>query len=285
MATKDYVFVHTTSFFGHLDINIQAKSSPGLWLGQKGTPEISKKKKRCNNSFIPAVHHHFHLLQMLSRSVGSRGMSSRSMCSLPQNQQRCHISRAPSRTTITPFLCSSPHNFQPHSLQQRHLSFNSLISSLRHNRHRATSIANTSHYRGIITDTYPSTPLNKFNRKLIDLTRNPTNFLPIFDKCREIKESHLKPDLTTYHALLEAHERNNDLTSISRTLEEMELVGVQPTISAFNIGLRVCSSNNPGLDRTNQRQHELTICIPICYDLGRSFKRRHSHVGRDPGHD
>lgn len=212
-------------------------------------------------------------------------MSPRSMCLLPQIQQQCHISRAPSRTSITPFLCSSPHKVQPRNLQQRHLSFNSLISTIRHNRHRTTSFANTGHYRGIITDTYPSTPLNKLNRKLIDLARNPTSFLPIFDKCREIKQSHLKPDMTTYHVLLEAHERNNDLASISRTLEEMELVGIQPSISAFNIGLRVCSSSNSELNRPNQRQHELTVCILICYNLGRSFKRRHSHVGRDPEYD
>ncbi|KAG0332291.1 hypothetical protein BG000_010189 [Podila horticola] len=139
---------------------------------------------------------------MLSRSIGNKGMTPRSMRSLSQFQQQCHIARAP-----------------------------------------ATSLANTCHHRGIITDTYPSTPLNKFNRKLIDLARNPTNFLPIFDKCREIKDSNLKPDLTTYHVLLEAHERNNDLISISQTLEEMELVGVQPTISAFNIGLRAAASN------------------------------------------
>ncbi|KAF9311022.1 hypothetical protein BG003_007853 [Podila horticola] len=128
---------------------------------------------------------------MLSRSIGNKGMTPRSMRSLSQ----------------------------------------------------ATSLANTCHHRGIITDTYPSTPLNKFNRKLIDLARNPSNFLPIFDKCREIKDSNLKPDLTTYHVLLEAHERNNDLISISQTLEEMELVGIQPTISAFNIGLRAAASN------------------------------------------
>lgn len=63
--------------------------------------------------------------------------------------------------------------------------------------------------------------------------------LPIFDKCREIQELNLKPDLTTYTALLEAHERNNDLDSIMRTLEEMELIGISPSIRAFNIALKV----------------------------------------------
>lgn len=172
-------------------------------------------------------------------------MTPRSMRSLSQFQQQCHIARAPSKTTTILSHGSTPYNHQ-----QRQLSFNSLISTLRHNTHRATSLANTCHHRGIITDTYPSTPLNKFNRKLIDLARNPTNFLPIFDKCREIKDSNLKPDLTTYHVLLEAHERNNDLISISQTLEEMELVGIQPTISAFNIGLRVCSAHNSDLGHT-----------------------------------
>lgn len=95
--------------------------------------------------------------------------------------------------------------------------------------------------RGIITGTYPSTPLNKYNHKLITLLRDPQTCLPIFDKCREIQELNLKPDLTTYTVLLEAHERNNDLESIMKTLEEMELVGISPSISAFNIALRVCS--------------------------------------------
>ncbi|OAQ33574.1 hypothetical protein K457DRAFT_68527 [Linnemannia elongata AG-77] len=97
--------------------------------------------------------------------------------------------------------------------------------------------------RGIITGTYPSTPLNKYNHKLITLLRDPQTCLPIFDKCREIQELNLKPDLTTYTVLLEAHERNNDLESIMRTLEEMELVGISPSISAFNIALRAAGSN------------------------------------------
>ncbi|KAK5808876.1 hypothetical protein F5H01DRAFT_296833 [Linnemannia elongata] len=97
--------------------------------------------------------------------------------------------------------------------------------------------------RGIITGTYPSTPLNKYNHKLITLLRDPQTCLPIFDKCREIQELNLKPDLTTYTVLLEAHERNNDLESIMKTLEEMELVGISPSISAFNIALRAAGSN------------------------------------------
>lgn len=112
--------------------------------------------------------------------------------------------------------------------------YNSLISS-NTPRHRIPGT------RGIITGTYPSTPLNKYNRKLITLLKDPQTCLPIFDKCREIQELNLKPDLTTYTVLLEAHERNNDLESIMRTLEEMELVGISPSISAFNIALRVRS--------------------------------------------
>ncbi|KAG0366680.1 hypothetical protein BGZ54_005028 [Gamsiella multidivaricata] len=95
--------------------------------------------------------------------------------------------------------------------------------------------------RGIITGTYPSTPLHKFNRRLIDLAKEPQLFLPIFDKCREILEAKLEPDQTTYFVLLEAHARNNDLDNILRTLEEMALVGVPPNISAFNIGLRAAA--------------------------------------------
>ncbi|KAF9945690.1 hypothetical protein BGZ70_003668 [Mortierella alpina] len=93
--------------------------------------------------------------------------------------------------------------------------------------------------RGIITGTYPSIPLNRFNTKLISLAKVPTSCLPIFDKCREILESNLKPDLTTYEVLLQAHERNNDLEAIMNTLEEMHLIGITPNISSFNVALRV----------------------------------------------
>ncbi|KAG0274687.1 hypothetical protein BGZ95_009554 [Linnemannia exigua] len=113
-------------------------------------------------------------------------------------------------------------------------SYTSLLPSTRH------KVPGT---RGIITGTYPSTPLNRYNRKLITLLKDPQQCLPIFDKCREIKELNLKPDLTTYTVLLEAHERNNDLESIMKTLEEMELIGIQPSISAFNIALRAAGTN------------------------------------------
>ncbi|KAF9348844.1 hypothetical protein BGX26_012790 [Mortierella sp. AD094] len=97
--------------------------------------------------------------------------------------------------------------------------------------------------RGIITDTYPSTQLHKFNRKLVDLVRDPQVCMPIFDKCRDILNLNLKPDQTTYSALLEAYARNNDLDNILRTLEEMELVGIPPTITAYNIGLRAAATH------------------------------------------
>ncbi|KAF8931402.1 hypothetical protein BGZ58_007652 [Dissophora ornata] len=56
-------------------------------------------------------------------------------------------------------------------------------------------------------------------------------------------DANLKPDLTTYSVLLEAYERNNDLEGIIRTLEEMDLVGIPPNISAFNIGLRAAATH------------------------------------------
>ncbi|KAF9930505.1 hypothetical protein FBU30_000399 [Linnemannia zychae] len=97
--------------------------------------------------------------------------------------------------------------------------------------------------RSIITGTYPSTPLNKYNNKLIQILKDPASFLPVFDKCQEILDANLKPDLTTYTALLEAYERNNDLESIMNTLEEMELVGIPPSIASFNIALRAAGTN------------------------------------------
>ncbi|CAO3568285.1 unnamed protein product [Mortierella alpina] len=97
--------------------------------------------------------------------------------------------------------------------------------------------------RGIITGTYPSIPLNQFNTKLISLAKVPTSCLPIFDKCREILESNLKPDLTTYEVLLQAHERNNELEAIMNTLEEMHLIGITPNISSFNVALRAAATN------------------------------------------
>ncbi|KAG0009451.1 hypothetical protein BGZ80_002379, partial [Entomortierella chlamydospora] len=97
--------------------------------------------------------------------------------------------------------------------------------------------------RGIITDTYPSTQLHKFNRKLVDLVRDPQACMVIFDKCRDILELNLKPDQTTYHVLLEAYARNNDLDNILRTFEEMSLVGIPPNITAYNIGLRVAATH------------------------------------------
>ncbi|KAF9179910.1 hypothetical protein BGZ51_006560 [Haplosporangium sp. Z 767] len=72
-------------------------------------------------------------------------------------------------------------------------------------------------------------------------------FLPIFDKCQSIVEAKLKPDLTTYTVLLGAHERNNDLESIMNTLEEMDLVGIQPNISAYNIALRAAATHGDTL--------------------------------------
>ncbi|KAK3827641.1 MAG: hypothetical protein J3Q66DRAFT_393967 [Benniella sp.] len=103
-------------------------------------------------------------------------------------------------------------------------------------------ISSTS-IRGIITDTYPAYPLSKHNRRLIQLVNETQSCLPIFDKCREVLQSGLKPDLTTYTALLEAYERNNDLDAILRTFEEMELVGITPNISAYNIGLRAAATH------------------------------------------
>ncbi|KAG0301790.1 hypothetical protein BGZ98_008053 [Dissophora globulifera] len=96
--------------------------------------------------------------------------------------------------------------------------------------------------RGIITGTYPSSPLNRYNKKLLEIARDPQTCLPIFDKCREIFEAKLQPDLTTYSVLLEGYERNNDLQGIIRTFEEMELVGIKPNISAYNIGLRAAAN-------------------------------------------
>ncbi|KAF9432159.1 hypothetical protein BGZ76_011192 [Entomortierella beljakovae] len=57
-----------------------------------------------------------------------------------------------------------------------------------------------------------------------------------------ILEANLKPDRTTYSVLLEAHERNNDLGSMLSTFEEMELVGIEPNITAYNIGLRAAAN-------------------------------------------
>ncbi|KAF9918446.1 hypothetical protein BX616_008777 [Lobosporangium transversale] len=96
--------------------------------------------------------------------------------------------------------------------------------------------------RGIITGTYPSIPLSPYNIRLLKLEKDPHACLPIFDKCREILESNLKPDLTTYRVLLEAHARNKDLQSILTTLEEMELAGCSPNISCFNIGLKAAAT-------------------------------------------
>ncbi|KAF9115670.1 hypothetical protein BGX27_006914 [Mortierella sp. AM989] len=97
--------------------------------------------------------------------------------------------------------------------------------------------------RGIITGTYPSTPLHKFNRKLRDLAKDQPSCLPLFDICREIQDANLKPDETTYSVLLEAYERNNDLNGILRTLEEMDHVGIPPNITAYNIGLRAAATH------------------------------------------
>ncbi|KAF9982973.1 hypothetical protein BGZ65_002314, partial [Modicella reniformis] len=98
--------------------------------------------------------------------------------------------------------------------------------------------------RSIITATYPASQLSKYNHKLVRLAKDgQTSCLPIFDKCREILESNVKPDLTTYCVLLQAHERNNDLEAILRTFEEMQLAGVPPNISAFNIGLGAAATH------------------------------------------
>ncbi|KAG0232067.1 hypothetical protein B0O80DRAFT_498528 [Mortierella sp. GBAus27b] len=86
-------------------------------------------------------------------------------------------------------------------------------------------------------------PLSKMNWKLLRLARDPQVCLPLFEGCREVLESNLQPDLTTYNVLLEAHERNNDLDAILRTYEEMELVGIKPSIASYNVGLRAAATH------------------------------------------
>ncbi|KAG0044591.1 hypothetical protein BGZ83_010180 [Gryganskiella cystojenkinii] len=97
--------------------------------------------------------------------------------------------------------------------------------------------------RHIITGTYPASPLDRVNKKLVKIARDPSNrsTMLIFEKCRELLEANLKPDLTTYTVLLEAHERNFDIPNLLKTLEEMTLAGIKPDISAFNIGLRAAA--------------------------------------------
>ncbi|KAI8598579.1 hypothetical protein EDD21DRAFT_434763 [Dissophora ornata] len=159
---------------------------------------------------------------MLTRSCVPRSI--RLQCFL-YNSNRAHsTTTAPRHSVRTPLV------------QQQSPS---LPTSIFAAHHRTPSIGS----RGIIIDTYPATPLHKFNKKLISLVKEPQACLPIFDKCREIMDANLKPDLTTYSVLLEAYERNNDLEGIIRTLEEMDLVGIPPNISAFNIGLRAAATH------------------------------------------
>ncbi|KAI1314938.1 hypothetical protein EDD11_001523 [Mortierella claussenii] len=151
-------------------------------------------------------------------------------------------------TSSTPVTASSSaHSFctQRRLLLQQRRSLTSTRSSIpscsltpTHHHYHPTVRPSLAGTRGIITGTYPATPLHSFNKKLLALSRNPDTCLPIFDKCRELLESKLTPDLTTYNVLLEAHERNNDPEGILRTLEEMELAGIEMSISSFNIGLR-----------------------------------------------
>ncbi|KAF9582789.1 hypothetical protein BGW38_010761, partial [Lunasporangiospora selenospora] len=95
--------------------------------------------------------------------------------------------------------------------------------------------------RGIITATYGASPLIKYNRRLAAFSKEPQACLQIFDKCREIYDANIKPDLTTYSILMEAFERNNDAQGVMRILEEMTLVGISPTIGNYNVALRAAA--------------------------------------------
>ncbi|KAF8981070.1 hypothetical protein BGZ46_003307 [Entomortierella lignicola] len=154
--------------------------------------------------------------------------------SIPRNLRPQQFSTTLSRTYTSSTKYST-------CTRQQFLSSPNLISGSTLTAHQRALGVGT---RGIITTTYPSNPLFKFNRKLIDLlAKDPKACLPLFDKCREIVDANLKPDQTTYSVLLEAHERNNDLESILRTLEEMSLAGIPPSITDYNIGLRAAATH------------------------------------------
>ncbi|KAG0344317.1 hypothetical protein BG004_004561, partial [Podila humilis] len=187
---------------------------------------------------------------MLSRSLAGRGMVPRSMNMHPTATVSARI--PPSVLHYRPPCSSSFSSIAYPTYRHSYRRTNNISSSSSLSSSSSSSaqpIFNTLHsqklqqIRSIITDSYPSSQLNKLNRKLIKLSQNSKSFLPIFDKCREIKESGIKPDQTTYNVLLLAYEKNNDLESITQTLEEMELVGIVPSISAYNIGLRAAATN------------------------------------------
>ncbi|KAJ8906810.1 hypothetical protein NDN08_003296 [Rhodosorus marinus] len=48
-----------------------------------------------------------------------------------------------------------------------------------------------------------------------------------------------KPDLVYYNAIIEAYARCEDLRSCSRTIEEMDVVGIKPDARSFNLMLKV----------------------------------------------
>ncbi|KAG0236114.1 hypothetical protein BGW42_003998 [Actinomortierella wolfii] len=94
--------------------------------------------------------------------------------------------------------------------------------------------------RTIIATTYPANPLHKFNRKMVSALKSGKSAY-VFEQAKLIKEQNLKPDLTTYNAVLEAHELNHDLKNIMLLLDEMTAAGVEPTMATYNIALRAAA--------------------------------------------
>ncbi|GJJ78877.1 hypothetical protein EMPS_11236 [Entomortierella parvispora] len=150
-----------------------------------------------------------------TNNVAQPALLRRNVSSLTSYQARLHFPR--------------PH-YPPHCQQQSQFVNGPM--------HAGCSTGST---RTIITGTYPSSRLDLFNKKLRKIAKDPRTCLVLFEKFRELKDSKLKPDLTTYTILLEGHERNNDFSGLMRTLEEMTLAGVLPDISAYNIGLRAAA--------------------------------------------
>ncbi|KAF9426357.1 hypothetical protein BGZ94_006635 [Podila epigama] len=179
---------------------------------------------------------------MIRCSAGQRSLAPRTIWPI-----QCQKNRTPA-CTVSSTTQSRLQKLQPQQHRQ-YLSTNSLLSTLQnsHNSRSATtftsSFPRTSQRRTLLVTTYPSGPLNTYNRKLLDLARDPKICLSIFDTCQSMVEAKIKPDLTTYNVLLQAYERNNDLEGIIRTLEEMELVSITPSISCFNIGLRAAATH------------------------------------------